>query len=96
MTCKECIHYEVCSTPGLTCNQFKDKAKTIFLPCPIGSPIYVIVTKRPKADFPVFSFVKNSKLSYYNLERVLEEFGKTVFLTREEAEKVIKEAEDNA
>ena len=54
-------------------------------PCPIGTKIYILVTKRPKITYPEFTFIKESHLTYYNLERVLAEFGKTVFLDYEAA-----------
>ena len=59
-------------------------------PCKVGSKIYIIVTKRSKVSLPPFAFVKVSRLTFYNLERVLQDFGKTVFLTREEAEAELK------
>lgn len=55
-------------------------------PCKIGEKIFIVITKRPKANFPKFSFVKETRLTYLNLERVIAEFGKTVFLTRKEAD----------
>ena len=59
-------------------------------PCKMGSKIYMLVTKRSKVSLPPFTFVKVSRLTFYNLERVLQDFGKTVFLTREEAEAKLK------
>ena len=65
----------------------------ILPPCPIGTKIYMLVTKRPKTNFPEFTFIKDSKLTFLNIERVIAQFGKTVFLTREEAEAKLKERE---
>lgn len=65
-------------------------------PCPIGTEIYMLVTKRARLNLPPFTFVKDSKLTFYNLERVIEEFGKTVFLTRKEAEQALKEMKEKA
>ena len=59
-------------------------------PCKVGDKVYMLVTKRSKVSFPPFTFVKVSRLTFYNLERVLQDFGKTVFLTREEAEAKLK------
>ena len=51
MTCKDCIHYDVCkriqfpSMYGLTgdgCDHFKNKANIIELPCKAGDVVYVI------------------------------------------------------
>ena len=58
-------------------------------PCPIGTKIYILVTKRAK-PYPEYTFIKDSELTFSNLERVIERFGKTVFLTREEAEQALK------
>lgn len=95
-TCKDCIHYDVCAyhiteESDMTVQEcalgFKDKSLIMELPCPIGSKIYMIVTKRPKVSMAPFSFIKATKLTYNNLERVLHDIGKEVFLTREEVEK---------
>lgn len=59
-------------------------------PCKVGSKIYMLVTKRSKVCLPPFTFIKVSRLTFYNLERVIQDFGKTVFLTREEAEQAMK------
>ena len=47
MTCKDCIHYEVCCDEyelahAENCNNFKDKSKYIELPCKIGDAVYRI------------------------------------------------------
>ena len=44
---------------------------------------------------PEFIFIKKSKLTFLNMERILQDFGKTVFLTREEAEKALEAMEDD-
>lgn len=54
-------------------------------PCAMGTTLYMIVTKRPKTTHPEFSFIKTTQLTENNFFRVLREFGKTVFLTKEEA-----------
>lgn len=55
-------------------------------PCKIGSTIYMIVTKRHRKDLPEFSFIKTTYMTESNFFRVCRDYGKTVFLTREEAE----------
>ena len=53
MTCKDCIHYDVCAINGidventtfkkeLCCGEFKDKSRIIELPCKVGDEIYVL------------------------------------------------------
>lgn len=56
------------------------------LPCPMGSTLHMIVTKRAKVTLPPFSFIKTTYLTENNAFRIMRDFGKTVFLTREEAE----------
>ena len=64
--------------------------RLVVLPCKVGDTVYLIVTKRAKVYMPEFSFVKKSRLTFFNMERVLQDYGKTVFLTREEAEKALE------
>lgn len=59
-------------------------------PAPIGTTIYMVITKRPKMYFPEFSFVKTSYITWNNLARVIRDFGKDVFLKREDAERELK------
>ena len=61
----------------------------VVLPFPIGTTYYRIVTKRHKVGNPYFKLVRTAKLNWYNVESVLSDYGKTVFLTKEEAEKAL-------
>ena len=128
MTCKDCIHYDVCKAleeqvgmiDARQCGCYKDKSRFIELPCKVGDMVYIVerqydnghktIKSSPKVygeihvvegrygynkKHPFFSPVKVCyrivrrafKISY------LKDFGKSVFLTREEAEKVLKERE---
>ena len=73
----------------------------IVLPCQLGSEIYMLVTRHTKS----FVFKENKKMvmresqhtiikqttfTKSNFFKVIEEFGKTVFLTKEEAEQKLK------
>lgn len=60
------------------------------LPCKVGDTVYLIVTKRARNYRPEFRFVKKSRLTLLNMERILQDFGKEAFLTREEAEKALE------
>ena len=62
------------------------------LPCKMGDKLWIIVTKRPRAYSPEFSFVKKSKLTWNNLQQVLKGLKKTVFTSREEAEKALEDS----
>lgn len=51
MTCKDCMHYEVCKFHGMNvddtnfrkefCGCFKDKSRFVELPCKVGDTVYV-------------------------------------------------------
>lgn len=59
-------------------------------PCKVGSTIYMLVTKRPRVYCEPYTMIQKSKVTFGNLERVIRDFGKTVFFTREEAEKALE------
>lgn len=89
--CEECSGYG----KGEECinNMFADfllANGVIVLPFPIGTTYYRIVTKRGKVGNPYFKMIRKAELNWYNVENVLHDLGKTVFLTREEAEKVLE------
>ena len=62
------------------------------LPCKMGDKLWIIVTKRPRVYSPEFSFVKASKLTWNNLQQVLKGLKKTVFTSREAAERALEDA----
>ena len=68
--------------------------RLVVLPCKVGDTVYLIVTKRARNYTPEFRFVKKSRLTFLNMERILQDFGKEAFLTREEAEKALEAMED--
>ena len=61
--------------------------RVIVLPCKMGDTVYLIVTKRARTYTPEYRFIKKSRLTFLNMERILQDFSKTAFLTHEEAEK---------
>ncbi|MBQ6403887.1 MAG: hypothetical protein IJI27_08275 [Oscillospiraceae bacterium] len=64
----------------------EEQGRLIHLPCRMHATIYLVVTKRARAySAKPFRFVKTSYMTWNNLESVLRNFGKTVFLTHEEA-----------
>ena len=67
----------------------------IVLPFPIGTTYYRIVTKRGKVGNPYFRLIREAQLNWYNIEKVLEDYGKTVFLTRAEAEEALERMEND-
>lgn len=77
----------------------EEQGRLIRLPCPMNTKIYLIVTKRARSySTKQFRFIKTSQLTWRNLETVLRNFGKTVFLDHNEAEAAMermnKEDED--
>lgn len=108
MTCEECLHYEVCSlftkADGANheyytyanlsekCECFKDKSEWVHLPCKVGDTVYRLQYIEPTPGRFIVG-VAEIKFSLIWLE----EFGNTVFLTREDAEAALKERRaDNA
>lgn len=113
MTCKDCIHCDVCSDWENICNKmslfstikkevckdFKDKSKIIELPCKVGDMVYIIAT--------ISCTITHTKVigiwSYKGNTTIITElggiqpdaWGKTVFLTREEAEQALRDGKEN-
>ena len=88
MTCKDCVHYDVCNIFGYEvlgnfdiCVHFKDKSKFIELPCKVGDKVFIIG--------------RNNHETYINTGRFrisdIEKIGKKVFLTKEKAKKALEE-----
>ena len=109
-TCKDCLHNEMCygthTDDSPTCCDFKDKSRYIELPCKVGDVMYQ-VTRNFISEFRV-RFVEIATCGNLFLHTDLisgivytgevfseSDIGKTVFLTREEAEKALKERESN-
>jgi hypothetical protein len=80
------------------------KEQIIVPPCNVGDKIYMLVTRKTHSF--VFeegkkmlrvdnqhTFIKETYLTRLNFFKVLDDFGKTVFLTKEEAENALKERE---
>lgn len=122
MTCKDCIHCDVCTQDILStdlhpyidfsvrddveesCCDFKDKSKFIELPCSVGDTVYYpyagkILEKKVTAYHRIYDARSGAQGIdwWYELENDESEtmdadlIGKTVFLTREEAEKKLEE-----
>lgn len=122
MTCKDCIHYDLCSSiQGLVqrvilagdkaderCGFFKDKSRIVELPCKVGDKVWFL-NRYPAIDMKQNAVYEAKVVRVYiEKETVLtlavqvktewgtKEFphitdiGKTVFLTREEAEEALR------
>lgn len=121
MTCKDCIHYEVCSQFSKAdetnheyytytnlsekCGCFKDKSLLMLLPCKVGDMLYEPTDRGTISEYKVkairmelFSMFVEWDITKGFVWRFIdgicaEEIGKTVFLTREAAERALKENE---
>lgn len=77
------------------CEHFKDRSKIVELPCKVGDVVYAV----SKCNNKIFSKIVVEILlkednGYIYTEPcyfIFEDFGKTVFLTKEEAEKALAE-----
>lgn len=61
------------------------------LPCKIGDTVYKIINQRDNYDDTVYQIVSST---IFELS-MIDEIGKTVFLTKAEAEKKLKEMESD-
>ena len=100
MKCENCIHKGICSSYELyeeieyrpivdNCSHYKAKDKVIELPCKVGDTVYKIgsIYRRGKEKF----YIYQGEFGYSCIRR----FGDTVFLTKEEAEKALKELKES-
>lgn len=129
MTCKGCIHYEICPNKKKhhivkngflfyfecediekICSTFEDKSKILELPCKVGDVVYVIKNNKICAKDIVYYNKIHSRVAEQNEEywhcvdrdrisiNVItfypENIGKTVFLTKSEAEQELKELQE--
>ena len=103
MTCKDCIHYEVCYYHDFEdCEHFKCKSEFVRLPFPVGTVLHRVTNpyrQEPKiTEFIVTNFVMQGKKHELMVEvRVNGVPGRNVmrlrqfYRTKEEAEKELAE-----
>ena len=107
MTCKNCYHYNVClvhcservlENRGI-CDHFQDRELIQILPCKVGDTVWFNTYKQGNC-VGIESHKVDEVLVKVHLERGYAEpyteigawqFGKTVFLTEEEAKAVLEE-----
>ena len=95
---------------GDACDHYKDKSLFVELPCKVGDTAYCIITRAKYiqghkvvgfhlGDFPTLRGHKRkeylvcySNYTLYHLD--IEQIGKTIFFTKEEAEQKLKELEN--
>jgi hypothetical protein len=88
------------------CSFFKDRSRFVELPCKVGDTVYVIENIAGEEKI-IQDSVETIGIGYYadgieiyqfdgiKTDGYFSDFGKTVFLTREEAEQALKERENN-
>ena len=114
MTCKDCLHFEVCeavigksnrvgrnslrvSEKHCPYNSFKDKSEWIYLPYKVGDIVYCFAPCFDTDHHPKLKVVEKEIIELKTIATVfglnfdINNIGKTVFLTREEAEKALKD-----
>lgn len=89
------------------CKNFKDRSRFVELPCKVGDTVYVIEDIAGEWKI-IKDHIETIGIGYYadgvslyqfdgiKIDGYFEDFGKTVFLTREEAEQALKERENDA
>lgn len=92
MTCKDCLHYSVCQyrrgremlLTGNQCKDFTARSEWVHLPCKVGDKVYQTDGIRIY-ESTIHMIYCTENISFD--ERAI---GKSIFLTREEAEKALK------
>ncbi len=93
MTCKDCLHYEACTTSdGYICETFSDKSEWVHLPCKKGDKVYWLNGIEIQ-EYEVEGFLDADELGW---RVVLRDFSPIIghtelFFSKEEAEKELAE-----
>ena len=101
MTCKDCINNDTCLLGKVNCKDniedccdiFKDRSLFVELPCKIGDKIYDVRGaegygyKIVPLDVTAIALIGQNGFEYV---KKINSFGKTVFVTYEEAESELK------
>lgn len=104
-------HYHIDEETTMTvneCGHFKDRTRFVELPCKVGDTVYEIQPDKTIYKWYVYGFTKydgqswavkakNNKNKWKYVDRTFDfsKFGKTVFLSRKEAEQALKECKNN-
>ena len=87
------------------CKDFKDRSRFVELPCKVGDTVYIIARISGKEEiiqdsvesFTISYFVDNTPIILFDGIETCDwdssDFGKQVFLTKEQAEQALKERE---
>ena len=101
MTCKDCLHYVPCGVPSwgnvTDCPEFTPQREWVHLPCKLGDDVYCFEPSFNQMRKPELKVLKTkiidvkTIMTVYGLNFNIDDVGKTVFLTQEEAEKALAE-----
>ena len=105
--CKECVHGDVCFTvlDSMQCQHFKDRSRFVELPYKLGDVVYFIFERKVIGGVVRRISFDNTKLGakitldslddndYGTIYGLLADDDCEIFLSREEAEKTLKEKE---
>ena len=105
--CIECLHYNICTFGKCDiisgCPFYTNRSEWVHLPCKVGDKLYEITSRKTISEYQVtaihielFGIFVDWKITQGFVDRYISdmpagEIGKTVFLTREEAENALKE-----
>lgn len=102
-TCKDCLHVDVCKKMMVEapevhepCQYFKDRSKFIELPCGLGDKVFYFDTAGRIYEQTIFQFIYGGTGLKLDSDVMFDSelMGKRFFLSREEAEQVLKERDN--
>lgn len=88
------------SVSDFVCGDYKDKSRFVELPCKVGDTVYCFAPcfdtgHHPKLKVVLKEIVELKTIAtVFGLNFDIDSIGKTIFLTREEAEKALAEREE--
>ena len=100
------LQYNDSQMNGDDCEFFKDRSRFVELPCKVGDTVFVVEEIAEERKI-IKDHVETIGIGYYadgvniyqfdgiKTDGYFEDFGKTVFLTREEAEQALRERGGN-
>ena len=104
MVCENCLYNKNCqfllkykNKEAEGCTAFEDKSEWVHLPCKVGDIVYCFepcfgTDHHPKLKVVEKEIIESKTIAtVFGLNFDINSIGKTVFLTREEAEKALKD-----
>ena len=104
-TCKDCVHVKICQKTrimdpthnyAIECNDFKDRSRFVELPCKHGDTLFRIINgKIEKGVATTFFYGSEFRIVNCRFPKIstgipFHRFGKTIFLSHEEAKQALK------